>query len=89
MTNPPLVGVSTQHAQNANRGFKKGSGTVVQSTLRAVPATVPDPFLNREPRIVQYTALSPLSQPQLTEIENRKSFEVKNLGLEFRWSWPT
>jgi Ser/Thr protein kinase RdoA (MazF antagonist) len=28
-------------------GFKKGSGTVVQSTLRAVPATVPDPFLNR------------------------------------------
>jgi uncharacterized protein DUF4350 len=28
------------------RGFKKGSGTVVRSTLRAVPATVPDPFLN-------------------------------------------
>jgi len=27
--------------------FKKGSGTVVRSTLRAVPATVPDPFLNR------------------------------------------
>jgi L-lysine 2,3-aminomutase len=27
-------------------GFKKGSGTVVRSTLRAVPATVPDPFLN-------------------------------------------
>jgi len=27
-------------------GFKKGSGTVVPSTLRAVPATVPDPFLN-------------------------------------------
>jgi formate dehydrogenase major subunit len=26
--------------------FKKGSGTVVRSTLRAVPATVPDPFLN-------------------------------------------
>src|SRR5262249_18718200 len=26
--------------------FKKGSGTVVQSTLGAVPATVPDPFLN-------------------------------------------
>ena len=26
--------------------FKKGSGTVVQSTLQAVPATVPDPFLN-------------------------------------------
>ena len=25
---------------------KKGAGTVVQSTLRAVPATVPDPFLN-------------------------------------------
>ena len=28
-------------------GFKKGSGTVVRSTLRAVPATVPDPFLNQ------------------------------------------
>jgi len=27
--------------------FKKGSGTVVRSTLRAVPATVPDPFLNQ------------------------------------------
>jgi hypothetical protein len=27
--------------------FKTGSGTVVQSTLRAVPATVPDPVLNR------------------------------------------
>ncbi len=26
--------------------FKKGSGTVMRSTLRAVPATVPDPFLN-------------------------------------------
>jgi len=26
--------------------FKKGSGTVLRSTLRAVPATVPDPFLN-------------------------------------------
>jgi beta-lactamase regulating signal transducer with metallopeptidase domain len=26
--------------------FKKGSGTVVGSTLRAVPARVPDPFLN-------------------------------------------
>ena len=26
--------------------FKKGSGTVVRSTVRAVPATVPDPFLN-------------------------------------------
>ena len=25
---------------------KKGSGTVVRSTLRAVPATVPDPFLD-------------------------------------------
>ncbi len=25
---------------------QKGSGTFVQSTLRAVPAKVPDPFLN-------------------------------------------
>ncbi|MDA1052393.1 MAG: hypothetical protein O3C40_18190 [Planctomycetota bacterium] len=30
--------------------FKKGSGTVVRSTLRAVPATVPDPFLNADLR---------------------------------------
>jgi uncharacterized protein (TIGR03663 family) len=30
--------------------FKKGSGTVVRSTLRAVPATVPDPFLNHAPK---------------------------------------
>ena len=30
-----------------SRRFKKGSGTVARSTLRAVPATVPDPFLNR------------------------------------------
>jgi len=29
--------------------FKKGSGTVVRSTLWAVPATVPDPFLNQAP----------------------------------------
>jgi hypothetical protein len=27
--------------------FKKVSGTVVRSTLRAVPATVPDTFLNQ------------------------------------------
>jgi hypothetical protein len=27
--------------------FKKGSGTFVRSTLRAVPAKVPDPFLNQ------------------------------------------
>jgi len=27
---------------------KKGAGTVVRSTLRAVPATVPDPFLGRK-----------------------------------------
>src|SRR5262245_26863683 len=27
--------------------LKKGSGTVVRSTLWAVPATVPDPFLNQ------------------------------------------
>ena len=32
--------------------FKKGSGTVVRSTLRAVPATVPDPFLNRKKSVL-------------------------------------
>ena len=35
--------------QLTTQGFKKGSGTVVRSTLRAVPATVPDPFLNHAP----------------------------------------
>jgi 4-amino-4-deoxy-L-arabinose transferase-like glycosyltransferase len=30
----------------ASAEFKKGSGVVVRSTLRAVPATTPDPFLN-------------------------------------------
>jgi hypothetical protein len=33
--------------RSGNAWFKKGSGTVVRSTLRAVPATVPDPFLNQ------------------------------------------
>ena len=32
--------------------FKKGSGTFVRSTLRAVPAKVPDPFLNHAQSIV-------------------------------------
>ena len=42
----------TSHAYCTGRAtemlawFKKGSGTDVRSTLRAVPATVPDPFLN-------------------------------------------
>ncbi len=35
----------TQRTQTA-AWFKKGSGTFVRSTLRAVPAKVPDPFLN-------------------------------------------
>src|SRR5208337_3717727 len=29
--------------------FEKGSGTFVRSTLRAVPAKVPDPFSNQAP----------------------------------------
>jgi hypothetical protein len=33
--------------------FKKGSGTFVRSTLRAVPAKVPDPFLNHAPFCVR------------------------------------
>ena len=33
-------------ALDAAAWFKKGSGTVVRSTLRVVPATVPAPFLN-------------------------------------------
>jgi putative protease len=37
--------------------FKKGSGTVVRSTLGAVSATVPDPFLNHAEVRVQIAAL--------------------------------
>src|SRR5208282_63741 len=32
--------------------FEKGSGTFVRSTLRAVPAKVPDPFSNQAPLCV-------------------------------------
>jgi len=34
----------------SEKGSEKGSGTVVQSTLRAVPATVPDPFFEAQQR---------------------------------------
>jgi len=37
----------TEKPAHSAAWFKKGSGTVVRSTLRAVPATVPDPFLNQ------------------------------------------
>jgi hypothetical protein len=47
--------------------FKKGSGTVVRSTLRAVPATVPDPFLNRAKKL----------DDQETEIEQRQAEAAK------------
>ena len=45
---PPSNGpTSTEpHPSDNSAWSKKGSGTVVRSTLRAVPATVPDPFLN-------------------------------------------
>jgi putative heme-binding domain-containing protein len=33
--------------------FEKGSDTVVQSTRRAVPATVPDPFLNHQTNAIE------------------------------------
>ena len=38
---------------------KKVSGTVVRSTLRAVPATVPDPFFFRGPKEALNRLLSP------------------------------
>ncbi len=38
----------------AEVGFKKGSGTVVRSTLRAVSATVPDPFLDHAGEVVNF-----------------------------------
>jgi len=40
--------------------FKKGSGTVVRSTLRAVPATVPDPFLNHASERARRFPLGPV-----------------------------
>ena len=47
MSKPEGRNTAAAHrAKTRLRGFKKGSGTVVRSTLRAVPATVPDPFLN-------------------------------------------
>ena len=39
-----IIGLRLLFGIDEKRGFKKGSGTVVRSTLRAVPATVPDPF---------------------------------------------
>src|SRR5438309_4161640 len=36
---------SAMHTPVASERVKKGSGTFVRSTLRAVPAKVPDPFL--------------------------------------------
>jgi hypothetical protein len=41
-------------------GFKKGSGSAVPSTFRAVPATVPDPFLNQA-QLVAVAALCALA----------------------------
>jgi hypothetical protein len=45
--------------------FKKGSGTVVRSTLRAVPATVPDPFLNHAKFLTRHLEFSSSVQPSL------------------------
>ena len=39
-----IIVVNLPSCRNLWAWFKKGSGTVVRSTLRAVPATVPDPF---------------------------------------------
>ena len=44
--------------------FKKGSGTFVRSTLRAVPAKVPDPFLNQAQKNVRRPACKPGSVPR-------------------------
>ena len=41
-----LINCYSSSPVNIGAWLKKGSGTVVRSTLRAVPATVPDPFLN-------------------------------------------
>jgi Uma2 family endonuclease len=44
--------------------FKKGSGTVLRSTLRAIPATVPDSFLNQAEK-----AMSTIAQKKLLTAE--------------------
>ena len=55
-----LRGFGSQRAWLTSAWFKKGSGTFVRSTLRAVPAKVPDPFLNHA-----LTSPVPLPQPAL------------------------
>jgi hypothetical protein len=50
-------------------GVKKGSGTVVRSILRAVPATVPDPFLTRAASIDPENRLLGRMSPRRLEAE--------------------
>jgi hypothetical protein len=49
LLNGTAIAVGLAFGATFVREFKKGSGTYVRSTLRAVPAKVPDPFLNRFP----------------------------------------
>ncbi len=64
-----------QSFENVKKGsVKKGSGTFVQSTLRAVPAKVPVPFLNpleSEGRVIEYASdvPSPILEASQVEIQ--------------------
>ncbi|MBI2479087.1 MAG: DUF1080 domain-containing protein, partial [Planctomycetia bacterium] len=62
--------------------FKKGSGTVVQSTLRAVPATVPDPFLNRQAKPEQNDTGIRTPQEELRGFRVPDGFEVELVASE-------
>src|SRR5260370_30295565 len=57
------------------RGFKKGTGTFVRSTLRAVPAKVPDSFLNHA------------YQPSVEALEARCLLSVNKEVLAFYYPW--
>jgi len=62
--------------------FKKGSGTVVRSTLRAVPATVPDPFLNHASKSREQMAKRSAYQERAIKnyYKNRDAIMLQRLG---------
>src|SRR5438105_9784551 len=62
--------------------FKKWSGTFVRSTLRAVPAKVPDPFLNTlsGSKHLSSTHRRGRGQPELGQDRRRHVHQARSLG---------
>ena len=57
-----------------NLRSEKGSGTVVRSTLRAVPATVPDPFSDlNAPKSALMMMTGRVKDPKLSRVSRRTS----------------